>query len=97
MALAWVIRHPAVAAIPGASSVEQLESNVAAASIELTDDEYRGLQAASARFHPVPGPGFLSRQARAILGHPPGDAPARSGRGRAFGPTTVAQLGGWSG
>jgi len=97
VALAWVIRHPAVAAIPGASSVEQLESNVAAASIELTDDEYRALQAASARFHPVPGPGFLSRQARAILGHPPGDPPARSGRGRAFGPTTAAQIGGWSG
>ena len=54
VALAWVIRHPAVAAIPGASSVEQLESNVAAADIDLADDEYRALQLASARFHPVP-------------------------------------------
>ena len=62
-----VIRHPAVAAIPGASSVEQLESNVAAADIELTDGEYRALQAASARFHPVPGPGFVSRQVRAAF------------------------------
>jgi aryl-alcohol dehydrogenase-like predicted oxidoreductase len=97
VALAWVIRHPAVAAIPGASSVEQLESNVAAASIELTDDEYRGLQAASARFHPVPGPGFLARQARAVLGYPPGDPPPRPGRGQALGPTAVAQIGGWSG
>ena len=97
VALAWVIRHPAVAAIPGASSVEQLESNVAAASIELTDDEYRGLQAASARFHPVPGPGFLSRQARAIIGHPPGNPPPRWGRGRALGPTALTQIGGaWS-
>jgi aryl-alcohol dehydrogenase-like predicted oxidoreductase len=48
IALAWVIRHPAVAAIPGASSVEQLESNVAAAEIHLADDEYQALQAASA-------------------------------------------------
>ena len=31
VALAWVIQRPAVVAIPGASSVEQLESNVAAA------------------------------------------------------------------
>src|SRR5215468_8172941 len=34
IALAWVIRHPAVAAIPGASSVEQLEHNAAAADID---------------------------------------------------------------
>jgi aryl-alcohol dehydrogenase-like predicted oxidoreductase len=55
IALAWVIRHPAVTAIPGASSVEQLESNVAAAEIELPDDEYAALSAASDRFRPVTG------------------------------------------
>jgi aryl-alcohol dehydrogenase-like predicted oxidoreductase len=55
IALAWVIRHPAVTAIPGASSVEQLESNVAAAEIELSDDEYAALSAASDRFRPVTG------------------------------------------
>jgi aryl-alcohol dehydrogenase-like predicted oxidoreductase len=55
IALAWVIRHPAVTAIPGASSVEQLESNVAAAEIELSDDEYAALSAASNRFRPVVG------------------------------------------
>jgi aryl-alcohol dehydrogenase-like predicted oxidoreductase len=55
IALAWVIRHPAVTAIPGASSVEQLESNVAAAEIELPDDEQAALSAASARFRPVTG------------------------------------------
>ncbi|HEY6497305.1 MAG TPA: aldo/keto reductase [Trebonia sp.] len=55
IALAWVIRHPAVTAIPGASSVEQLESNVAAADIELPDDEYAALTAASDRFRPVTG------------------------------------------
>ena len=55
IALAWVIRHPVVTAIPGASSVEQLESNVAAAEIELSDDEYAALSAASDRFRPVTG------------------------------------------
>jgi aryl-alcohol dehydrogenase-like predicted oxidoreductase len=69
VALAWVIRHPAVAAIPGASSMEQLESNAAAADIELTDDEYRALQAASDQFNPVPEPRFISRRTRALLGH----------------------------
>src|ERR1700753_1801750 len=46
IALAWVIRHPAVAAIPGASSLEQLESNVAAADVELADDEEAALPSA---------------------------------------------------
>jgi aryl-alcohol dehydrogenase-like predicted oxidoreductase len=55
IALAWVIRHPAVTAIPGASTVEQLERNVAAADIELADDEYAALSAASDRFRPVTG------------------------------------------
>jgi len=68
VALAWVIRHPAVVAIPGASSVEQLESNVAAADIDLADDEYRALQLASDRFHPDHGPGFVTRQIRALTG-----------------------------
>ncbi len=52
IALAWVIHQPAVAAIPGASSIEQLERNVAAAEIQLADDEYRALQAVSDRFLP---------------------------------------------
>jgi len=47
IALAWVIQHPVVAAIPGASSIEQLERNVSAAEIQLADDEYQALQAAS--------------------------------------------------
>ena len=55
IALAWVIRRPAVVAIPGASSVEQLESNVAAADIQLTDDQYQALSAASDRFRPITG------------------------------------------
>ena len=39
VALAWLIRKPNVVAIPGASSVKQVEENVAAADVELTDDE----------------------------------------------------------
>ena len=63
IALAWVIRSPAVVAIPGASSVEQLESNVAAADIQLTDEQYQALNEASDRFRPITGapaiPGLL--------------------------------------
>jgi aryl-alcohol dehydrogenase-like predicted oxidoreductase len=39
VALAWLIGHPNVVAIPGARTVEQLESNVRAADLELTSDE----------------------------------------------------------
>ncbi len=49
IALAWTIHDPAVVAIPGASSVDQLESNVFAAEIKLADDEYMALSAASAK------------------------------------------------
>ncbi len=67
VALAWVIRHPAVTAIPGASSVEQLESNVAAAEIELSDAEYAALSAAADRFHPVTGRAAAPAMLRARL------------------------------
>jgi aryl-alcohol dehydrogenase-like predicted oxidoreductase len=72
IALAWVIRHPSVVAIPGASSVEQMESNAAAADITLTEDEYQALQVASARFRPVTGPAAVLRLARTRFGNPPG-------------------------
>jgi len=68
IALAWVIRSPAVTAIPGASSVEQLESNVAAADIDLSDDEDQALRAASDRFQPLTGPGLIPRLLRARFG-----------------------------
>jgi aryl-alcohol dehydrogenase-like predicted oxidoreductase len=68
IALAWVIHHPAVAAIPGASSVEQVESNAAAADIQLSDDEYESLRAASDRFRPVTGPAAMLRLARDRFG-----------------------------
>jgi len=65
IALAWTIHRPAVVAIPGASSLEQLESNVAAADVDLTDGEYQALSAAAARFRPVTGPAALPRLLRA--------------------------------
>ena len=67
IALAWVIRHRCVVAIPGASSVGQLESNVAAAEIDLTDDEVQSLQAASDRFRPIAGRAALPGLLRARL------------------------------
>jgi aryl-alcohol dehydrogenase-like predicted oxidoreductase len=39
VALAWLIRKPNVVAIPGASSVKQVEENIAAADVDVTDDE----------------------------------------------------------
>jgi len=67
IALAWVIRSPAVVAIPGASSLAQLESNVAAAEIELADDEWRALSDAAERFSPVGGLSVIPRLVRARL------------------------------
>jgi aryl-alcohol dehydrogenase-like predicted oxidoreductase len=48
VALAWAVRHPNVVAIPGASSVEQLEQNAAAGDLLLADDEAEALRAAAA-------------------------------------------------
>jgi aryl-alcohol dehydrogenase-like predicted oxidoreductase len=65
IALAWLIKSPAVVAIPGASSVAQLESNAAAAEIDLTDDEWEALRDAAVRFRPAAGPSTLPRLLRA--------------------------------
>ena len=51
VALAWLVRKPNVVAIPGASSIEQLEQNAAAADLELTDEDGEKLDAAADRFH----------------------------------------------
>ena len=77
IAIAWVIHRPAVAAIPGASSLEQLESNVAAAEIKLADDEYQALCTASPWNSPTAGPDAsphrglseLARSAKFALKH----------------------------
>jgi len=47
VALAWLLaRSPVMLPIPGTSSVEHLEENVAAAELELTDDDIARLDAA---------------------------------------------------
>ena len=47
LALAWLLqRSPVMLPIPGTSSVEHLEANTAAASIELTDEEFAALERA---------------------------------------------------
>ena len=53
IALAWLLHQPNVVAIPGASSVAQVEANAAAADIELTDDEVAELTAQGRAFHPL--------------------------------------------
>jgi aryl-alcohol dehydrogenase-like predicted oxidoreductase len=55
IALAWVIRRPNVVAIPGASSVEQLQRNCEAADIDLTPDQDARLTDESDRFQPLRG------------------------------------------
>lgn len=55
VALAWLIHHPGVVVIPGASSIAQIEANAAAADITLTDDEAAELTAQARRFQPISG------------------------------------------
>lgn len=55
VALAWLIHHPAVVAIPGASSIAQVEANAAAADLDLTGGEVAELTEQARRFHPVSG------------------------------------------
>jgi aryl-alcohol dehydrogenase-like predicted oxidoreductase len=68
VALAWVIRRPNVVAIPGASSVAQLESNVAAADLELSAEDDALLTDAADRFQPRTGPSTVPALARAVFG-----------------------------
>ena len=47
VALAWILkRSPVMLPIPGTSSVSHLEENVAAASLELSDEDFRALDQA---------------------------------------------------
>jgi len=50
VALAWTIRHPSVIAIPGASSVAQLEANAVAAELDLAPAEIQALDSAADSF-----------------------------------------------
>ncbi|MFP5020439.1 aldo/keto reductase [Pseudonocardia phyllosphaerae] len=67
VALAWVVHHPNTVAIPGASSVAQVESNAAAAEIRLRDDEHAGLTAAAEAVHRTVGPRAYPALARDLL------------------------------
>jgi aryl-alcohol dehydrogenase-like predicted oxidoreductase len=53
IALAWLLALPRVVVIPGASTVEQMESNAAAAGIDLRAEEQDALTAAARAFRPV--------------------------------------------
>jgi aryl-alcohol dehydrogenase-like predicted oxidoreductase len=53
VALAWLISLPGVVAIPGASSVDQLAFNVAAADIDLSTESRDALTEAARAFRPV--------------------------------------------
>jgi aryl-alcohol dehydrogenase-like predicted oxidoreductase len=55
IALAWLVALPRVVVIPGASGVEQVESNAAAAEIDLAADEQAALTDAARAFRPVSG------------------------------------------
>ena len=68
VALAWLISLPNVVAIPGASSVEQLEFNVAAADIELSPQSRDALTDAARAFRPVSTSRFLIDRVREKLG-----------------------------
>src|SRR6266508_2888409 len=70
VALAWVLHHPHVVAIPGAKSVAQVESNAAAAEMVLADDEFLQLNQAADRFHRdtlVSATAVVTRRARSLL------------------------------
>ena len=68
VALAWLIALPQVVAIPGASSVEQLEFNVAAADIELSAGARDALTAAAQAFRPAPTGRVIADAVREKLG-----------------------------
>jgi aryl-alcohol dehydrogenase-like predicted oxidoreductase len=53
VALAWVLRHPNVVAIVGASSADQAATNAAAADLVLTSDEIAALTEAASAFRPA--------------------------------------------
>jgi aryl-alcohol dehydrogenase-like predicted oxidoreductase len=68
VALAWLISLPGVVAIPGASSVDQLAFNVAAADIELSAESRDALTAAARAFRPVSVGRFAADRIRERIG-----------------------------
>ncbi|HEY6206765.1 MAG TPA: aldo/keto reductase, partial [Chthoniobacterales bacterium] len=48
LALAWLLqRSPVMLPIPGTSSLDHLEENMAAAKLQLTPDEWKQVEAAA--------------------------------------------------
>ncbi len=68
VALAWLLAQPRTVAIPGASSVEQLEFNAAAADLELPADEVAALTAAARAFDPQSTVSTLAERAKEEAG-----------------------------
>ena len=68
VALAWLLSLPRVVVIRGASSVEQLEFNVAAADLELDEASLAALTAAARAFAPISGARTLLGSLRARVG-----------------------------
>jgi aryl-alcohol dehydrogenase-like predicted oxidoreductase len=69
VALAWLLSHPNVVAIPGASSLDQLRRNIEAADLELKPDDLEELTSESDRFERVSPPAmarswFRNRRSR---------------------------------
>jgi aryl-alcohol dehydrogenase-like predicted oxidoreductase len=64
VALAWLVHQPGVVAIPGASSVEQVERNAEAADIDLTDADVTDLTRQARAFTPL----STLRAGRALIG-----------------------------
>lgn len=67
VALAWLLSLPRVVVIPGVSSVEQLEFNVAAADLDLDAAALEALTRAAKEFHPVSAARTLVDRAREKL------------------------------
>jgi aryl-alcohol dehydrogenase-like predicted oxidoreductase len=72
IALAWLLSLPQVVVIPGASSVEQVEANVAAADIDLDESAVTALTVAARAFSPVSGRQLALDGLRERLGRIPG-------------------------
>jgi aryl-alcohol dehydrogenase-like predicted oxidoreductase len=63
VALAWIVHHPNVVAIPGAKSLRQLGENAAAADLVLTDEEFAYLTAVANQFQAARQPLRATRRA----------------------------------
>lgn len=83
VALAWVVSHPSVVAIPGASSVGQVERNAEAADLELAPFELEELESLAASYRPLPRPVGVAKVATEALSRllPRGSSTRRSSEG----------------